>query len=306
MKRRGFTLVELLVVVSIILVLMTLIGGAVSGARNSVKRSATELAITKLDEIVTAQFNRYGSRGVPPDQLPVQITNKSAARAWFIRRNMITADMVDRWTDVSYMAANPSGFNSAVQRSYIATWNALSTTKKDPGNSDYVGATYSGSECLFLTVMQGGFVDCLDCESLRTIKKGDKDNDGMFEFWDGWDEPIAYTLWAPAVVLKDGTPYFSGSRALDADPLRTSSPPASGAIRPSLGMRPLIYSAGPDKEFGLERNGEAATLSSGAAPIGRDCGNWTSTPCSTSGAPLSNAGSKPSDNITNFDLGATR
>ena len=299
--RRGFTLTELLVTAAIILGLMTLLGAAVSSARNSAKRSATELAITKLDEIVTAQFNRYASRSVRPDQLPSQIANKSAARAWFIRRNMITPDMVDRWSDVAFMAANAAAFTSAAQRSYIATWNSLPATRRDASSNNYVGASYNGSECLFLTVMQGGFVDCLDCESLRTLRKGDKDEDGMLEFWDGWDEPIAYTLWAPAFMAKGGSLFFTGARALDADPLG-QVPTTTAAIRPSLGMRPLIYSAGPDKEFGIERNNEQPNLSAGTSPTGRDCGNWSVTPWSSSGGLAENSGLKAADNISNLDL----
>ena len=62
--RRGFTLTELLVVISIILLLMTLLGGAVSAARNSGKISATRATIEKLSLIISQQYATYGSRAI--------------------------------------------------------------------------------------------------------------------------------------------------------------------------------------------------------------------------------------------------
>jgi hypothetical protein len=62
-------------------------------------------------------------------------------------------------------------------------------------------------------------------------------------------------------------------------------------------MRPLIYSPGPDGEYGLERNNEASNLAAAA-----NCGNPAAAPASTSAAPLDGV----SDNITNFDAEAKR
>ena len=49
----GFSLVELLVVISIMLVLMGLTGAAVSGARSSQNKQATQALIAKLDAVIT-------------------------------------------------------------------------------------------------------------------------------------------------------------------------------------------------------------------------------------------------------------
>jgi prepilin-type N-terminal cleavage/methylation domain-containing protein len=49
MRRQGFSLVELLVVITIMLVLMGLAGAALSNARNSQKRQETQGLIAKLD-----------------------------------------------------------------------------------------------------------------------------------------------------------------------------------------------------------------------------------------------------------------
>jgi prepilin-type N-terminal cleavage/methylation domain-containing protein len=293
LPRGGYTLVELLVSVSIILVLLALLGGAISAARNGAQAGATTNAISKLDQVILTQFRRYESRSVPRDvvnSLRQTIANPSAARAWHIRRNMIAADMPDRWSDVAVMASGTSSFpRTGAQAAYIATYNAANPKPT---------AQYGGAECLFMIAMQGGFADCLDCNGLGQLKKGDKDADGALEFWDEWNNPIDYILWAPG-YRKPGetTPFFA---PLD------SAFPTTGAVRPGLGMRPLIYSAGPDEQYGLERNGDAGTLSRGSSPMGRDCGNPGDATTSTSGGPSGTSGDDDrTDNIVNLDLSAS-
>ena len=291
----GFTVVELLVVVSIILALMALIGAAVAAATANGKEAATRATIGKLDTILQAQLARYGSRYVDTSS-PGDMT-KAVYRAWKIRREMITGDMVDRWSDVDLMVAdNPTGINptnddenvtftSAPQRSYIATRQ----------NGGTPSSTYAGAECLFMIITQGGFADCLDCNALKNVRRGDKDNDGYFEFWDEWENPIGYILWPAGVKIpvNGEAKYFSGDR--------TPEPAFSGSPSPTLGLRPLIYSAGPDGEYGFERNGEAATLNLGSDPPGRDCGNPAADPISKAGQPIAGKEKNVLDNLTNLD-----
>ena len=282
-SRRGFTLVELLVVAALITTLAGLLVSAVSAVRDNGKSANTATAIARLDQVVTNQFRRYEWQSVPTAQLNASIANRSAARAWHIRRNRISADMPDRWPDVAYMAANPSQFPSSAQASYIATYNAANPKPTDQ---------YGGAECLFMIVMQGGFADCLDCNGLAQITKGDKDGDGAPEFWDDWSNPIDYILWAPGFQKTGATdPFFT---ALD-----TAFPGSGIVVRPGLGMRPLIYSAGPDGQYSLQRNGEAVTLSRGSSPTGINCGNKDEATTATSGAGLDDG---RNDNIVNVEL----
>jgi prepilin-type N-terminal cleavage/methylation domain-containing protein len=267
LSRRAFTLVELLVVVTIILVLMGLIGAAVSGARGSQKKLATQGLIAKLDGVIQQQFATYAGRDV--------VAASPAARAVELRRQ-VTGDLPDRWVDVKYMADNAAKFTSPHQQTYIAVWNSM-TTKPT--------ADYAGAECLFMTVMRGGIANCLDCGDLAGSSIGDKDGDGAFEFWDAWGNPIGYILWPGDLQL----PADSGTKFFSASP-----PFVPGAIGRTL--RPLIYSAGSDGEYGFERNGETGNLTADAS----SCGNPAVAPTSTSAAPLADA----SDNLTNFDAEA--
>jgi prepilin-type N-terminal cleavage/methylation domain-containing protein len=306
-RRDAFSLVELLVAVSIILVLMGLLGGAVQAARGSYKRQQTQALITRLDEIIRQQFGSYASQAViTSGSLPTGLSGRSVYRSWYIRRNLMSADLPDRWTDVARIASGttvattinglPTFFPlTAPQRAYQGVWNNFTAQQRTLPATDsklHVSSTFAGAECLFMIVMQGGVADCLDCGGLRTVEIGDKDEDGAPEFWDAWQNPIGFILWPAAFVPgASGDPFYSGTRSLS-DPFS-----GSGGASPGLGMRPLIYSAGPDGEYGLERNGETENLLAGSSPPGRDCGNWATVTGSTSAAPLSGA----ADNITNFD-----
>jgi hypothetical protein len=153
-----------------------------------------------------------------------------------------------------------------------------------------------------MIVMRGGIADCLDCGALRTTDIGDKDGDGMPEFWDAWGNPIGFILWPYGLELPTGSGirFFSGSRAPQ-DPFSSAGP----SITPTLGLRPLIYSAGPDGEYSFDRQSEARNLDAGSSPAGRDCGNWNVAPTSlTAGLSLVDGVDYRTDNITNFDAEA--
>jgi hypothetical protein len=212
---------------------------------------------------------------------------------------MISADLPDRWSDVAFMAANPGSFTSASQRAYISIWNSATAAGTTPT------AQFEGAECLFMIIMRGGIADCLDCGALRTADIGDKDTDtngnivgdGMPEFLDAWGRPIDFILWCPAIDLppQSGIRFFSGTRAPD-DPFPGSGSPPPPALR----LRPLIYSAGPDGNYSVERRPGSTTLNVGTNPTGRDCGNWQVNPALSCGLTSSGA----ADNITNLDAEA--
>jgi len=250
----------------------------------------------------------------PPGPLPSGWT-KAAYRSWYIRRNLITGDLPDRWSDVAALASGTTPLSvsgtaklpvTAPQRTYAAVLVGIAKQKNGGTNPTAaqieataveLAASYAGAECLFMIVMQGGIADCVDCGELRTAERGDKDGDGLFEFWDAWGNPIGFILWPAGLQLPGGSgkAFFAGSRGLEPFP--------SGRPSPMLGMRPLIYSAGPDGEYGFDRANEAATITAGSAPVGSDCGNPAQIPTKTMAAALT---STAADNLTNFDAEATK
>lgn len=206
MRRQAFSLVELLVVITIMLVLMGLAGAALSNGRNSQKRQETQGLIAKLDAVIQQHFTWCQSLRLPG----------TGSRADLVARR-ISGDMPDTWTDVAYMADRPTEFTSGPQRTYAGIWKALQTAGKSPT------ASVADAECLYMMVIRGGLADCLTCSDLDGIGIGDTDGDGALEFLDPWGNPIRFVLWPQAFENPPGTPYFADGRT-----------------------RPLVFSAGPD------------------------------------------------------------
>lgn len=275
MKRhapRGFTLVELLVAIAIILVLMALMGAAVSATRTSGSRLKTQGTIAALDEILQRHFTNCEASRLG--------ATASATRGLALRRQ-VTADMPDSWDEVRYMKTQSQEFKSPRQRGYVAFLDAESPTDE-----------YGDAECLFMIVMQGALADCLGCSVLDNTSKGDLDSDGAMEFWDAWGKPIRYVLWPGGFERPIGTRYFSTVAPFE-------TPPATAST--SEIMRPLVFSLGPD--------GTSSTAVHRAPPylgMGNDCGNPTQADIRTYGGLETSAGRDGrEDNITNLD-GGTR
>jgi prepilin-type N-terminal cleavage/methylation domain-containing protein len=267
LRRRAFSLVELLVAISIILVLMALMGAAVSAARGAGAKQKTASTIAMLDAILQQHFTSVESSRAGA-------TGPAADRAAALRRQ-VTADMPDSWDEVRHMKSQPQQFNAARQRGYVAFLDAVNPTND-----------FADAECLFMIVMQGGLADCLACSALDKAKIGDKDQDGALEFWDEWDEPIRYVLWPAGFELPLGTRFFS------------TAPPFSGAAATgeSAGpMRPLIFSGGPSKLSSTEVHA-GSYLS-----LGNACGDPSQPNIAILGGLPAGSDDHRRDNITNFD-----
>jgi prepilin-type N-terminal cleavage/methylation domain-containing protein len=291
---RGFTLVELLVVISIMLLLMALTGAGISSARSSGSSRKTESTIGAIDGILQQYFIAANSRG-PVAQLqqahfpaaqPQATASQLSGDRGAVMRQMLTADMPDSWADVRYMKDNPTKFRSPRHRRYVATMNAINPTEE-----------FADAECLFMVVMQGGLADCLACATLELAKKGDKDGDRAFEFWDAWDEPIRYVLWPGGYESPQGTAYFStlvapfSGKTVPKNPA-TNEVPAGGT------MRPLVFSGGPDKKSSTTIN-NGSYLSMNAA-----CGDPVAAPVIATlggfGPSTPDPADYREDNLTNF------
>lgn len=265
MRRHGFSLVELLVAITLILVLMALMGAGLSAARSSGAKQRTQATINAIDVIVQRHFMACESNAAA-----ASLPGERGA----ILRQLVTADMPDSWAEVRHLKANATRFRSARQRRYVATLDVVQPTDQ-----------YSSAECLFMIVMQGGLADCFACSSLELAPKGDLDGDGAPEFLDAWGQPIHYVLWPGGFELPLGTRYFSITPPFDGG---TAAAAAGGT------MRPLIFSGGADK-LGSTKINAAAYLA-----MNSNCGNPQATPIDTLGGCDNPADDNREDNVTNF------
>jgi hypothetical protein len=217
---------------------------------------------------------------------------------------LISGDLPDCWDDVRLMAVGTTIAGqgetfpvTAIQRSYAGYFRSVCDNPGNPQAATMPTDDFEDAECLFMIISAGGVADCIDCGELRSGMRGDKDLDGAPEFWDDWGNPIRFVLWPPGLDLPRGTPFFSGARALDA---ALPQPTAPDSPRPGLGMRPLIFSAGPDGLGGTAMNGGSNIM------LGNDCGNPANTTVALFGGSDSSGISARADNITNFDDEAKR
>lgn len=301
MPRKAFSLVELLVAVSIVVLLMALLGAAISSAQTRGAKDKAQATIMAIADVLQRHFSASESSRVGAI---VATTERGTA----IRRQ-ITADMPDSWVDVNFMAINSNDFTSARQRGYVATWMAFpAANRRLPGDAgypapgltgaalvqagkDFVQYRFADSECLFMIVMQGGLADCLTCATLDSLPIGDTDSDGAPEFIDPWGMPIRYVLWPAGFEQPLGTKYFDQTKPFD------GLPPAGAA---GGTMRPLVFSGGPSTQSSTNVN-DGSYL--GLIPSSL-CGDPADGTIAVLGG-LAGTDDYRADNITNFSSEAT-
>ena len=212
---RGFTLVELMLVVSIIGILAGVSITATRQVYHTARVARTEATILKIDRVIMDMYAGYENRRVPSPNFGntaagSQVTQ--AARLWFFR-DMIRMEMPCNWDEV---LAGPVQFkfkhgtgtgditsnwvavgDSPLRRLYEKTYNEavarsnVNTVKR-----------YGPAKCLYLAVMYGN-------PEVRELFKDFEiatDDDDLSYFVDGWGNPIYFLRWAPGLTLSDRQP----------------------------------------------------------------------------------------------------
>lgn len=283
MQRRGFTLVELLVVIAILATLASMMLFALAGAEGDAKIIRTRSTIEKIDAIIMRKWDSYRTRRVPVRAFTAEtITNTGyhdinsngvrddyrPAAIIFHRltalREYMRLDMPDRMTDLqdgpqtAVIIGHPTDKMPAP-----STWHVYRRFIPTGLSND----SYQGAECLYLIVAKGSD-DPEAMESFSPSEIGDKDNDGMKEFWDGWQNPISFLRWAPGYQssLQDTTAPIDEHDPFDPRQIHTPNntsdpwyvaPPNKGKHPP---LYPLIYSAGPDGEYGIVTDSKSSPI----------------------------------------------
>lgn len=242
-RRRGFTLVELLVVAMLIALLASISLAALAGALEDAKRTRTRAVVAKLHSLIMTKWESYHTRRIP---VRVQYSDPNTYRSLvnrlrvFALRDLQRMEMPDRYSDIlNNPVASAYGMNApllplpqpALQKAYRRRLTASYNT------------AFEGAECLYLILSMPNEDGSNSLEFLSEGEVGDYDNDGMPEIWDGWKYPIYFLRWPAGFTSEIQTrdPKKGGDAF---DPYFIDD-----ANRTHYTLYPLIFSAGPDGAY---------------------------------------------------------
>jgi prepilin-type N-terminal cleavage/methylation domain-containing protein len=246
--RRGFTLVELLLVITIIGVLASLALGALWHAETRAKTVRTQALVHKLHAQIMLRWESYRTRQLPVDlqRLTLQRYGQADAnmlaktRLWALRELMrlelpqTFADIKDGSLLARQASSLPGPPNSKVEVPLPAVTRAYKTRLESTPYTDQ----YQGAECLYMIITLG-MDTSLGTERFSAKDVGDLDGDGLPEFHDAWGQPISFLRWAPKFVSDlQPEPRDPQGDHDPFDPYRVDE----RAYR----LVPLVYSSGPD------------------------------------------------------------
>ncbi|WP_442482443.1 type II secretion system protein [Aeoliella sp. SH292] len=285
-SRSGFTLVELLIVISIIAILSAMLLGVAATSAEQARGSRSKSMVAKINSLVMQQYDTYKDRRAPvKSSLQGKRSIDQAKYRLSALRELMKMEMPDRWSDVllgqvpsdpknatfrdpDFLAPNegstfkgPTPIIETYRRQYFAMANANVSRDDILANES--------AECLYLFVMHA----TSDGEARGLFNEssiGDTDGDGAYEFLDGWGNPISFIRWpagfdsskqnnVPALnklVSAGETNKVVEAIAVDHDPFdmfRVDSYPNPSNTGPrGFRLMPLIYSLGSDEASGLQ------------------------------------------------------
>jgi prepilin-type N-terminal cleavage/methylation domain-containing protein len=338
--RRGFTLVEMLMVIAIIGILAAMAIAALAGAAEQGRRQRAETQIARIDQLLSEKWNSYRFRQLPVRIPAGQQQNYAARIRLDVLRELVRMEMPDCLNDVlddpaspaplpTVQGPNPSLYAARQPRPSVS--NAYLRMVQAAPNS-LNPRQWESSECLYLILheMRDGEDNAL--QHFLPSEIGDTDGDGLNEILDPWGTPILFFRWAPGYSKYDSTapelanellpPYPVLDVAVDTfqvptghlqpdpfDPLKIDprwNPSVSGmtGLYP-FELRPLVVCAGPDRQHDLYAPG--FTYHANASNPLNDPYAFHVTPIGNkwSGQPFDQDGDglNHSDNITNHGLG---
>ncbi|MCD4727004.1 MAG: prepilin-type N-terminal cleavage/methylation domain-containing protein [Pirellulales bacterium] len=258
--RSAFTLVEMLVVVTIIGILSAMAFGALQMARETAREMATKATIVKLNNVIMRRYESYRTRRVPIRIPPVATPRQAAEIRLTALREIMRMEMPERWSDIidpclsddvtpdldtpipiSSGAVSVPLYRPALSRLYAQRY--INVKLPLP----IISPDYAPAECLYLLVSMG---TPEAMEQFHQSEIGDVDGDGMPEFIDGWGKPIQWLRCAPG-FSSDSTRDYSDIQ-FD-DPINNHDPFDTRRVdSDAFHLIPLIYSAGADGKYDIE------------------------------------------------------
>ncbi len=226
--RYGFTLVELLVAVTIMAILASATLFATFSAREAARVAKTQATISKLNALIMSKWDGYHTRRVPVTIVAGSPRNAAAAVRLRGLQQLMRLELPQRWVEVT---TEPDRVpRTALSKAYKRYYDSINPS-----------AQFENAECLYMIVAIG-MADQAALDRFDESEIGDVDGDGAKEFIDAWGTPIRFLRAAPSFPsdLQSDDPVTHPDPF---DPLRIDTE--------SFAIYPVIYSAGPDQIFDI-------------------------------------------------------
>jgi len=219
-RRRGFTMIELLIVVALILFLMTITVAAISGGISMAREAATRATLLKLHGLVQQRvdaFNRAMDRtNLSQNSPPV----RKMSNDWLSTYNMVPpAKVLEVLVKKQFFQAR---FPQHFGESPGADLSTIVQTGVTYNASAHRQETESAALLYWILTNSDVYgVGPVDESEFSSSEVKDTDGDGLLEFVDGWGRPLRFYRW-PTHLIRPGDGSTVGAGVI------TSSSTSSG------------------------------------------------------------------------------
>lgn len=238
-KRDGFTVIELLMSISIITILATLAIAVLRGAEDDAREARTATVVGNIRAVIQRRMEAYETRTMPFRFEHIGVTDISEMREirkrvlaeWFRSEMPTSFAQLEQFPSAVSLGSGDPEVAAAAQRLLLRPPAMVSRLRRamffSAPNAAGVAThandvTFEDAECLYAILYNSWDGDLRGTHFLTASEIGDTDGDGLPEVLDGWGDPLVFQV----LVARD----TDGDGDVDGDDDRTVDPDRAGEL----------------------------------------------------------------------------